>query len=794
MLGGLALSLAGARADAAETARYRLSIPAKPYADALIDLGLQANVSIIGTSACGPGGQAGASGSFALDEALARLLAGAPCGYRILDPRTVRITPPPVAKPDQEPPPRTATLVTEVLVTAAKRPTGVGKLPASASVVPHDQIELTGASDVISTTSRMAGVLTTNLGPARDKLILRGLSDGAFTGRAPSTVGSYLDDAAINYNAPDPDLQLVDVERVEVIRGPQGALYGSGALSGVFRIVTRKPDMTRAAFGLAGLTAWTKGGSPSEEIEGYANLPVIPDAAAMRLVAYRDVQGGYIDNAELRLSNVDRTVREGGRAALRVQPHDAWQIDLAATAQRLRSDDTQYTTPSPSLKTDQRQSRVQEGHKNDFAEANATVRGELGWASLRVTIDAVDHTFSSQYDASQIAQDVFHADPSALGVYYERTRISMISEDALLRSAGAGRLSWLAGLYNVETVERSPSSLDIQARAGGLARFYTEDRRDLVRESAVYGELSYEVAPLWTVSAGGRLFRTNVHTDSDVIAPVPPGQSRSFRNQTDFDGFSPKLSVQRELSAGGLVYALFSEGYRAGGFNSGGLQLIRPNRRQFQPDRLRNYEAGLKTRLFDARMNLRTSVFFDQWRDIQTDQYRPSGIPYTANVGDADITGWETELDYDFDFGLSLQATALLAHSRITRANPDYAAQVVSALPTAPRFSGALLAVYQRPLPRSLLLRLIGQTGYVGASAISFDASKTARMGQYAQTELSAQLAGRDWTATLFALNPADNAGDTFAYGNPFTFGQVGVRQSTPQRPRTIGMRLSVNY
>src|SRR5207248_10520452 len=99
---------------------------------------------------------------------------------------------------------------------------------------------------------------------------------------------------------------------------------------------------------------------------------------------------------------------------------------------------------------------------------------------------------------------------------------------------------------------------------------------------------------------------------------------------------------------------------------------------------------------------------------------------------------------------------------------------------------------YQHPLPRNLTLRLVGETSYVGRSALSFDASAPSRMGQYARTKLSAQVADRDWSATLFVTNPGNDRGDTFAYGNPFTFGSV--RQSTPQRPRTVGLRLAVNY
>lgn len=794
MLGGLALSLALACAADAAEARYRLSIAPKPYADALIELGVQSNVSIIGTSACGPGGQAGLVGILTLDEALGRLLAGAPCSYRILDPRTVRIGPPLKAAPDEPPPPRPPTLVSEVLVTATKRPASTARLPASVSVIARDQIELTGAADVLHITGQLSGVLTTNLGPGRDKLILRDLSDGAFTGRARSTVGTYLDDAPINYNAPDPDLQLVDLERVEVIRGPQGALYGAGSLSGVFRIVPRKPDMSGYAFGLAALGAYTEGGSDSVEIEGYGNIPLVRDYAAVRLVGYRDQQGGYIDNAALRLSNVDRTVREGGRAEVRLQPSDTWQLDLGVTAQRLRLADTQYTTPDAGPTG--RATRVRESHKNDFAVASATLRGELGWATVRSSMAYIEHIFSSQYDASQVVSQVFN-DPADLGVYFERTRINMVSQDTVLRSTRTGPLTWLVGVYGVSSIEKSPSAIDVQARTGVLQRVYTEKRRDKLNEGAIYGEASYAFAPGWSLAAGGRLFRADVQTQSGIVGK-PPAVSRSFRNEGTFQGFLPKLSIERELASGGLVYGLFSEGYRIGGFNSGGFNypFLIPSRAVFAPDRLRNYEVGLKTRLFDRRLSFQSALFFDRWSKIQTDQYRNvSGLAYTANIGDADITGLETELSYAFDFGLSVQASALFTSSQVKQTNPDFAPALIHGLPSAPRFSGGLLAVYQRPLPRNLNLKLIGETSYVGRSELSFDATKQSQMGRYTATRLSAQVAGKAWTATVFVSNPFNVAGDTFAYGNPFTFSFFSTkRQSTPQRPRTVGLRLAADY
>jgi hypothetical protein len=475
--------LAG-RADAAEPRRH-LQIPAQPYADALIDLGIQANVSVLGTSACGGSGLTGLTGNYTLEEALARLLQNAPCDYRIVDARTVRITPRQASAPSD--PAKTATVVAELMVTATKRPASLGRIPAGVSAIPQDQLQLTDAQDVGRTTGQLAGVLTTNLGPGRDKLIIRGLSDGAFTGRARSTVSTYLDDAPLNYNAPDPDLRLTDVARVEVIRGPQGSLYGSGALTGIYRIVTNSPDLDAASAGVAATLSATEGGSASRALEGYVNAPLSVDRLGLRAVAYHDVRGGYLDNVNLRESNVDRTVRDGGRLALRAQLADTWQVDLSGAGQRLRSDDTQYLQIGMGQR---RSNRVRESHKNDFAEGALTARGELGGLSLSSASAYVHHTYSSLYDATPVTvgMDAPYANLGAdLAVFHETARVSMWVEDLVLRSNREGPFSWLVGAYAASTLEKTPSLLGVST-PGGLRTAYRENRRDRVRELALYGE------------------------------------------------------------------------------------------------------------------------------------------------------------------------------------------------------------------------------------------------------------------------------------------------------------------
>lgn len=224
LLGGVALACVAGRAEAAEP-RLNLAIPPRSYADALITLGLRANISILGTASCGKGGRTALSGRFGLDEALSQLLVGAPCRYRIVDARTVRISaaPPTEAEAEAVPAwesPRPPSLISEAMVTATKRPVALERLPAGGSAISGEQIAISGTVDAGRTVGQLAGVLSTNLGPGRDKLLIRGLSDDAFTGRTRSRVGAYLDDAPINYNAPDPDLRLW--QSVQFRPGPSG--------------------------------------------------------------------------------------------------------------------------------------------------------------------------------------------------------------------------------------------------------------------------------------------------------------------------------------------------------------------------------------------------------------------------------------------------------------------------------------------------------------------------------------------------------------------------------------------
>lgn len=778
----MVVACAGDAARAAP-ARIQFRVGPQPYSEALLDIAQQANVTLIGAAACQGQFRGRLDASVTLEAALGQVLAGAPCSWKLIAPGAIEISagaaaPTPSVEAIRPLPPVT---VGELLVTATKRVRNPRELAVAVTAIPRTELQATGATDAAEAAGQLAGVLATNLGPGRNKLLLRGLSDGAYTGRARSIVATYLDDIPVNYNAPDPDFRLVDIERVEVARGPQGALYGAGSISGVYRLVSRKPDLGDYSTEVRATGADTRSGARSYAVEGHVNAPILSDMLGARLAAYQEIQGGYLDDIGQMRDDVDRTERRGARLILLFHPSDAWMMSATVAGQHLRSEDTHYTTPGLGLK---RIVRIPEPHVNDIALATATVRRSWGGAELTSSTGYIRHAYGSLYDAT--ATQTLYTDFARTSAYSERTVTKMIVQDLFLSSRGAGRLEWLGGLYGSDTRTKSPTEFLAQVPRAPNILVYGDRRRDHIRELAAYGEASYRIAPGWTVAAGGRVFHINTRTESDVVSErFAP---RGFDREVNFTGFSPKVSVQYELPVGDLVYAVISEGYRSGGINSGGALPLPPQREDYRPDRLVNYEIGLKAERLERRLALNAALFYAHWKDIQTDQFRPSGIPYTTNAGDAHIVGVETELAWRTDWGLTAQLNGRYSRIRTSEGNPDLTPNLANGLPGAPPISAGGLISYERPVLGDWTLRLVGQATYIGRSRVTFDANQPS-MGNYTRTKLSAELAGPHLGVQLYVINPLDVRGDTFAFGNPFNPDQT--RQITPQRPRTVGITIS---
>lgn len=768
----------------------RLQIAAKPVHAALIDFALQAELSLGGDLESCRGQAPALAGRLSVTAALDRLLAGSGCSYSQPDPRTVIIHRVAAAsRPAKPAPVAVAPLgLGEVVITAQRYPNLPGRTPYAISVVSGGALEREALTSLYDLTGQVAGMTVTNLGPGRDKVLLRGLSDGAFTGQTQSMVALYLDDVPITYSAPDPDLRLADVERVEIMRGPQGTLYGGGSLGGVMRIATRKPDLDRyQASVLVGLGV-TQGGGHSDEVEAMANLPLIHGRVALRAVAYRESQDGYIANRALDLRRVNGSERAGVRASLRAALTPGWTLTLGVTQQWIDNHDTQYGLRRLGPKV--RDTVVREPHDNDFDHTSLTLTGEGGWGRVTGSASRLSHHFASRYDATSVSS--IYGLAGAPAAFDEDKGIDLTVAEVTYATPSQHRLHGLVGAFASTGSIRLNTSL--RALPAGSPAAYAERRRDEIREIALYGEATFDATPRLSATAGIRWFDFQFDTTSLVTQPA--GQ-RQTDQAADAAGFSPKVLVSYDAKPGLLVYAQAAEGYRPGGFNTAGrigqvFDMPGTPPRRYKADELWNYELGLKLRAFDDRLQGRAAVFYATWESVQSDQYLADGAAYTANIGNGDNSGFEAEAAFRVSERLDLRAAALLNDPEVTKLNPAFSTHKDASLPGVARTSASLGFDYHRDLASGPTLRLQGQASYVGGSYLTFDADTAHEMGEYLGLRGVASLTTPGWTLAATLDNPLNSHANSFSFGNPFLITRDQI--VTPPRPRTLTVRLTARF
>lgn len=795
--GVLALSLTTAlvwsEASAAPS-QVRVNVPAKPVHAALIDLALQTQVSLGGDLFACQGRSDAVSGRMPLSEALRRILARSGCDYTIHDAVTVVIS----AKPKPRfslqkllPPPRPAPsflALGEVVITAPKSPELLGRTPYMVSSFSGADLARSRSLSLEDLTGQVAGMVLTNLGPGRDKILLRGLSDGAFTGETQSTVALYLDDVPITYNAPDPDLRLADLERVEILRGPQGTLYGGGSIGGVVRLQTRKPDLDDySASLLAGLSSTRRGGL-NHELEAVGNLPLVPGRVALRGVIYSEHFSGYIDNPQLATRGGNTSQRAGLRLALRAALTNEWTATGGFNRQYIDTADTQYGLRRLGPFT--RDNRIREPHDNDFDQTYVTLTGAGAWGRLVASAAHLDHHFESRYDASS-ALPRFGA-AAGLAAFDESKDVDLTVAEVTYSSPAGRRFHWLAGAF--VSSGRTHLETELLAPPAAEAPLYGETRTGRINEAAIYGEASYNLTDALSATMGLRLFRFNLNTRSTVEQGAGV---RRLRDSSDATGVSPKFLLRYAPTPDLTLYAQAAEGYRPGGFNTSGqigqaYDVPGAPQRRYGADELWNYELGAKTRWLDDRLQVRVAAFYAHWEAIQSDQYLPDGLLYTVNIGSGNNQGLEVEAAWRASERLDLKAAALINEPEVTGLADHFNARLDAGLPGVPKTSFSLAADYHRPLSGDWTLRLQGRAAYVGPSHLTFDADRNHAMGDYVTGRLSASLENAGWTLDAYVDNPFDLTANSFTFGNPFRLAQD--RQITPLRPRTVGMRLSARF
>lgn len=776
---------------AADTA---FSIPQQPRQAALLAFARQAGLSLGFTPEADCRGLAGLNGRMSVDEGLTRLLAGSGCDAHRPDARTIVIRP---AKHAARAVPTTRTPaeagagagadLAEVVVTADKTERLLSQSASALTAMTGKDLARAGVADVGDLSLMAAGLTVTNLGPGRDKVILRGLSDGPLTGHTQSTVGLYLGDLRLTYNAPDPDLPLADIARVEVLRGPQGSLYGAGSIGGVLHIVPRKPDPT--AFG--GLVSASIGdrrhGSPSYGLQAVLNQPIPAHDAAVRFVGWSEQTGGAIDDVTRGLKDIDRTRRLGFRVSALWRVSPAFEAEAMVVDQNIGTRDAHYADPAIGALA--RGSAIAQPHDNDFLAASIGGRWSLDWGSITATLGALDHDVGTTYDASTAPASLAAAG-SAPRSFKDDNEIRALVAEARAASSGASKWRWTLGAF----ASLGDQWLDGEVRSANGAVGYREARRDKLHEAALFGEASYDVAPWLTATAGARLFEARLRANSNVASP---GGARAFRDTVSYTGLAPKFVLAVRPWQDVTVYASAAEGYRTAGFNTAGAlgqtfsQAGGPQPlRRYVGDELWSYELGARWRADVIGLAARVAAFQADWADIQADLLLPSGLPFTSNLGDGRSRGVEGEASWrrgplEVNGAFVLQDPELIHPAEGLRLGDE------TSLPGVPNVSFSASAAYETPLARDWSASLRATYAYVGPSRLLLAPGNAARMGGYDSVRLAITLSSPEIEARLAVDNALDGRGDTLAFGNPFLSTR---RAATPQAPASVTATLTRRF
>ena len=760
--------------------RVAIDIPAGTLGDAAIRLAQAANVTI-GVSdpslvrlATPP-----VRGKFDVDQALARLLRNLPARAERIDPTTWRIV---AAKHLPRTGSREAARAErvsaaarggDIVVTGSKTGTLFDRYAGTATFLTGSEFtagERATGSDAL--VERLPTVLSTHLGAGRNKLFIRGVADSSFNGPSQAVVGEYLGDVRLNYNAPDPDLSLYDVRAVEVIEGPQGTLYGVGALGGVVRIVPEPVDLRNSEASFALDAATTAHGGTGYDAVGLVNLPLVSDSLGLRVLAFKTVESGYIDDVGRKLSNVNRTKKNGGRATLAFRP-GVWRVEAGLLLQNIDSADGQYAARGfPRLA---RSNRVAQPFDNDYLLAHLSVARDWGATSFVSATGFVRHRVHSRFDFTPDGA-------SNPRVFDQANHINLLSnETRLSRQDGDGK-GWVIGtsfLYDRERLTRAIGTPAAPNRILGLSNSVTE--------GALFGEAGGKLLPDVVATIGARVEYAHL-VGEPLDRPAHVGEPRR-----DEVAVLPSLSLSWRVDPRVMLFARYQEGLRPGGLSVIPSQSGPPTVQRFHGDSLSSIEGGVKL-LPEHADGLRASITFSyaHWENIQADLVDMRGLPYTANIGSGRIWAAEASLQWRPIAALGVTAAIFANNSRLTDADQSVSGNQSQELPNVPHLGISGKADFRQPLWGAWRLDVSASARYTGHSRLGPRPHLYIQQGDYLMSNATARIGTERWGMSLQVDNMFDQLGNTFALGNPFDV--AAGRQIVPQRPRTLRIGIDARF
>ena len=584
-----------------------------------------------------------------------------------------------------------------IVVTAQKRAEDQQDVPISITVVSGEQLVESGAVQLNEIAGYVPGLHVNTLGaPGQSLISLRGVPPLG----GNSSVGIYVDDAPVGSSTAytesglfSVDLLPYDLARIEVLRGPQGTLYGASTLGGLLKYVTVAPDLDefRARAGVEGFSV-RHAGNLGYAFQGFVNAPLVMDQLAVTASFAHRKTPGWIDNIQTGEKDQNEIEQTGFRGSLLWQPTDKLRVRLSALRQTIKSDS------GATFVEDLDQDPIGNGRSNfnyfpekfssKFLNLAGTIEYDFGFAALSSTTTYSDVNRVEVSDASRIFGPYLGG---ILNPFKNRITLQKVTEEVRLTSPSGGRFEWLLGYFYTDEDAGNRQFL------GALLPDYTPvpglDPLAIIglpstyKEHAVFGNATFRFTEQFWLS-GGLRWSHNDQTFRQITAGplLGPGDTPG---KSDESIVTYSVSPQFHLDNNTMFYGRVATGYRPGGPN-----VIFPGiPPSFDPDTITNYELGVKTRLANRTVTLDVALFQMDWKDIQVTKSFPGGSGL-ANGGTARSKGLEAAVLWQPIRALTFGANAAFTDAELTEDAPEIGGLDGESLAYVPKFSGSLTADY----------------------------------------------------------------------------------------------------
>lgn len=740
----------------------------------------------------------------------------------------------------------------EIVVTAEKRETSAQSTPISLTAVSGADIQDRGATDLASLMQSVPGVSLRTSGPGMAEFEMRGVSS---TGGNSPTVGFYYDDVPLTAPAATNEGKIVispalyDLNRIEVLRGPQGTLYGSGSMGGTIKVIPNAPNPDKFEASAESVLADTDHGGFDHAENGMVNLPLVSGMAALRIVGSYSRDAGWIDRivtapgtfpissgsnrGDVLASpvaqdyhDVNDTERTTVRLSGLVKPISGLTIAPSFFYQKMTAGGLPYIDSTPGTDAHYQPFDVSENYSDEF---------KLGSLNVKYTTNAFELSSITSYWTRHepLTQDTTESwtvglgvpayDPSAAGLgasyAYENNKSHQTTEEFRISSVGDSNFKWLLGYFyedfesfwdiNFPTANGTNTYLPSIGSTLGANNLFAYFSPNKILQQSVFGEATYNMTDAFAITAGLRRYHYSAPVEVFQSGPIAGGVSSSATSEKD-QGVTPKVSLSYNFNKDMMVYATASKGFRPGGGTGpvptsgpascesslqaayGTTQFV-PGPISFKSDSVWSYELGEKMRLADNRVTVNASGYFENWSGVQqTNALSPCGYIYTANAGDAHIYGGELEIQAMVVRGLVVSVNTAYTHAAlVSSALIGSTFAPGTPIQDVPNWTSSASIAYRHGLTDALSLMTRLDNTYVASRTDETYSVNT--LPSYDLTNLRGGIEADRWSAYLFVNNVADkraflNDATQDAINLP-TFNRIAVSQ-----PRTVGIDLNYRF